>query len=159
MKNKELSQRFYKFALRVVKFVQSLPKNWVALEIGRQLLRSGTSVDANYEEACGAFSKSDFTYKLNISFKEAKESHYWLRLLYDSEIVMNEERNIYSENQKRFETYSEKELKQPELVKNESKTFSRFRLFTYYIFFTSHFLLIKLLWFCNKEVLCQSRLD
>ncbi len=91
MKNKELSQRFYKFALRVVKFVQSLPKNWVALEIGRQLLRSGTSVDANYEEACGAFSKSDFIYKLNISFKEAKESHYWLRLLYDSEIVMNEE--------------------------------------------------------------------
>jgi len=91
VKNEELKKRLYEFALRIVKFVQSLPKNWVALEIGRQLLRSGTSVDANYEEACGAFSKREFIYKLNTSFKEAKESHYWLRLLYDSNIVMNEE--------------------------------------------------------------------
>jgi len=91
VKNEELKKRLYEFALRIVKFVQSLPKNWVALEIGRQLLRSGTSADANYEETCGAFSKREFIYKLNTSFKEAKESHYWLRLLYDSNIVMNEE--------------------------------------------------------------------
>ncbi|MEO0205698.1 MAG: four helix bundle protein [candidate division WOR-3 bacterium] len=89
--NKELRKRLYEFALRIVKFVQSLPKTWVALEIGKQLLRSGTSIDGNYEEACGAFSKSDFIYKLNTAFKEAKESHYWLRLLYDSKIVTNEE--------------------------------------------------------------------
>jgi four helix bundle protein len=81
VKNEELKKRLYEFVLRIVKFVQSLPKNWVALEIGRQLLRSGTSVDANYEETCGAFSKREFIYKLNTSFKEAKESHYWLRLL------------------------------------------------------------------------------
>ncbi|MGB9722022.1 MAG: four helix bundle protein [bacterium] len=89
--NRELRKRLYDFALRIVKFVQLLPKNWVALEIGRQVLRSGTSVDANYEEACGAFSRSDFVYKLNTSFKEAKESNYWLRLLYDSKIVTNGE--------------------------------------------------------------------
>jgi len=89
--NKELRKRIYAFALRIVDFVISLPKNWVALEIGRQLLRSGTSVDANYEEACGAFSKADFTFKLNTSFKEAKESNYWLRLLRDSKIVTGSE--------------------------------------------------------------------
>ena len=89
--NKELRERLYKFALRIVKFVRSLPKHWSALEIGRQLLRSGTSVDANYEEACGAFSRQEFIYNLSISFKEAKESNYWLRLLKDSGIVMHSE--------------------------------------------------------------------
>lgn len=89
--SKELRERLYRFSLRIVKFVSSLPRNWVALEIGRQLLRSGTSIDANYEEACGAFSRADFAYKLNIAFKEAKESHYWLRLLYDSTISMSRE--------------------------------------------------------------------
>lgn len=87
MKNNDLRERLYAFALDIVQFVKSLPRDWAALEIGRQLLHSGTSVDANYEEACGAFSKKEFTYKLSIAFREAKESHYWLRLLHDSEIV------------------------------------------------------------------------
>lgn len=91
--NKELRKRLYAFALRIVKFVKSLPRNWVVLEIGKQLLHSGTSVDANYEEACGAFSKADFTYKLNTAFKEVKESNYWLRLLRDSNIVTDAEIN------------------------------------------------------------------
>jgi len=86
-KNQDLRERLYAFALRIVKFVKTLPRDWVALEIGRQMLNSGTSVAANYEEACGAFSRKEFTYKLSISFREAKESHYWLRLLHDSEIV------------------------------------------------------------------------
>ena len=86
-KNQDLRERLYAFALNIVKFVKTLPRDWVALEIGRQLLHSGTSVDANYEEACGAFSRKEFTYKLSIAFREAKESHYWLRLLYDSKIV------------------------------------------------------------------------
>ena len=87
VKNQDLRDRLYAFALAIVRFVRTLPRNWVALEIGRQLLHSGTSVDANYEEACGAFSKKEFTYKLSIAFREAKESHYWLRLLHDSKIV------------------------------------------------------------------------
>jgi len=85
--NTELRERLYAFALNIVEFVKFLPRNWVTLEIGKQLLHSGTSVDANYEEACGAFSKADFVYKLNVAFKEAKESNYWLRLLKDSHVV------------------------------------------------------------------------
>jgi four helix bundle protein len=92
MKNRnELGKRFYKFALRIVKFAKNLPRTWIALEIGRQLLKSGTSIDANYEEACGAFSKQDFIYKLNIAFKEAKETNYWLRLLNDSMTITTPE--------------------------------------------------------------------
>jgi four helix bundle protein len=55
--------------------------------LGRQVLRSGTSIGANVEEAFGATSKREFTYKLNIAFKEAKETHYWLRLIRDVGLV------------------------------------------------------------------------
>ncbi len=61
MGNEELRDRFYAFALRIVKFVRKLPKEMAALEIGRQLIKSGSSIPANYEEATGAFSKEDFT--------------------------------------------------------------------------------------------------
>ncbi len=87
MGSNELGRRFYNFALSIIEFVRSLPKEMVAYEIGRQLLRSGTSIAANYEEATGAFSKEDFVYKISISFKESKETTLWLKLLYDSEIV------------------------------------------------------------------------
>ncbi len=85
--NEELRKRFYAFALEVVKLVRSLPKELAAQEIGRQLIRAGPSVAANYEEATGGYSKEDFTYKMSVSFKEAKESNFWLRLLRDSGIV------------------------------------------------------------------------
>ncbi len=91
--NDDLRQRLYAFALSVVKLVRSLPKEMASYEIGKQLLRSGTSVSANYEEATGAFSKDDFIYKISISFKEAKETNFWLRLLKDSNILMDEELN------------------------------------------------------------------
>ena len=55
--------------------------------LGRQLLRSGTAIGANVEEAIGAFSKNDFIYKMSIALKEARESNYWLRLVRDSEII------------------------------------------------------------------------
>lgn len=83
----DLSERLYKFALDIVEFVKSLKRDWVASEIGKQLLHSGTSVAANYEEARGAFSKKEFVYKLSIAFREAKEANYWLRLLYDAKIA------------------------------------------------------------------------
>ena len=86
-KNEEMGERFYKFALRIVELVRKLPREMVAREIGRQLLRSGTSIAANYEEATGAFSKEDFIYKISIAFKEAKETTLWLRLMLDSRIV------------------------------------------------------------------------
>ena len=86
-KSKDLKERLYSFALRIVNFVKSLSKNWIAREIGKQLLHSGTSVAANYEEACGAFSKDDFIYKINTALKEARETHYWLRLIRDSNLI------------------------------------------------------------------------
>ena len=73
--------------------VRRLPKEMAAYEVGRQLLRSGTSIAANYEEARGAFSREDFAYKISIAFKEARESNLWLRLLKDSEIAKNDEIN------------------------------------------------------------------
>jgi four helix bundle protein len=89
--NDKLRERFYKFALGIIKFVRKLPKETAALEMGKQLLRSGTSIAANYEEATGAFSKEEFIYKMNLSFKEAKETNLWLRLLKDSCIIMTKD--------------------------------------------------------------------
>jgi len=80
---KRLEDRLYDFALEIVRLVRALPKEMVAQEIGRQLLRAGISVAANYEEAKGAFSKEDFAYKIGISFKEARETNLYLRLIKD----------------------------------------------------------------------------
>lgn len=68
----------------MIKLVRGLPREVAGYEIGKQLIRSGTSIAANYEEATAGFSKEDFIYKLSISFKESKESRLWLRLLNDS---------------------------------------------------------------------------
>jgi len=89
--NDDLRQRFYKFALQIIELVRRLPKEMAAFEIGKQLLKAGTSIAANYEEATGAFSKEDFTYKISVAFKEAKETNLWLRLLIDSGIVDEKE--------------------------------------------------------------------
>jgi four helix bundle protein len=83
----KLDERTYKFALRIVKLVSSLPRTPTGEVLGRQVLRSGTSIGANVEEAFGASSKREFTYRLNIAFKEAKETHYWLRLIRDAGLV------------------------------------------------------------------------
>ena len=91
MEKIDLDQRIYNFALEIVKLVRCLPKEVAAYEIGRQLLRAGTSIAANYEEARGAFSREDFTYKINTAFKEARESNLWLRLLKDSGLYTDKE--------------------------------------------------------------------
>ncbi len=90
MKGIDLSKRLYDFALKIVLLVRGLPKEVAAYEIGRQLLKAGTSIAANHEEARGGFSKDDFIYKINTAFKEAKEANFWLRLLRDSKIVSEE---------------------------------------------------------------------
>ncbi len=86
MNKSELEKRTKEFALRVIKFVASLPKNRVALELGSQLLRSGTSVGANYREANRAESHSDFIHKIGVVEKECGESQYWLELFESSNI-------------------------------------------------------------------------
>ncbi|HAJ57173.1 MAG TPA: four helix bundle protein [Candidatus Omnitrophica bacterium] len=93
-KEKDIVERTYRFALQIVRLVRSLPKEIVGYELGRQLLRSGTSIAANIEEAQGAFSKDDFIYKMQISFKEARETNLWLRLICDSEIIKDDKIKI-----------------------------------------------------------------
>lgn len=88
---KEIVNRTYNFALRIVKFVRSLPKETAGFELGRQLLKAGTSIAANVEEAQGAFSKEDFIYKMQTAFKEARETNFWLRLIRDSHLNISKE--------------------------------------------------------------------
>ena len=72
------------FALRIIRLVEQLPKTAVAQVIGRQLLRCGTSVGANYRAACRARSRADFIAKLSIVEEECDESLYWMELLIES---------------------------------------------------------------------------
>jgi four helix bundle protein len=79
--------RTKRFALEVVRLVESLPRNRIADVLGRQLLRSGTSVGANYRAACRGKSASDVAAKLSIVEEEADESIYWIELLVDGGVV------------------------------------------------------------------------
>lgn len=77
--------------MRVIKFVQKLPKNQASNRIGGQLLDAATSIGANVEEATGGFSKKDFTYKMGVGLKEARESNYWVRLIKASNLAKGDE--------------------------------------------------------------------
>jgi four helix bundle protein len=90
MDNAELAQRSKAFALRILKLVASLPKSREADVLGKQLLRAGTSVGANYREARRGRSKADFVAKTGACAQEADESLYWLELLAESKIVRAE---------------------------------------------------------------------
>ena len=79
-----VQEKSYAFALRVVKMYQHLTKQRKEFVLSKQVLRSGTSIGANVEEAIGGQSSKDFAAKMNIAYKEARETHYWLRLLRDS---------------------------------------------------------------------------
>jgi len=80
-KSKQLSRRFLKYAVKIVDICVQLKRTPLEKHIANQLLRSGTSVGANYEEACGAQSRADFIHKLQIVFKESRESLFWLKLI------------------------------------------------------------------------------
>ena len=87
MTESEFKKRTKDVALRVIKLVDALPPTGPAQIIGKQLLRSGTSVGANYRAACRAKSTADLIHKLSIVEEEADECLYWLELLNDSGIV------------------------------------------------------------------------
>lgn len=82
-----LRQRIYDFVIRVVNLVKELPNTLIGNRIGGQLLDAGTSVGANFEEACAAISHADFTHKIGISKKEAYETNYWLRVIRDTQLL------------------------------------------------------------------------
>ncbi|MGD1155522.1 MAG: four helix bundle protein [Terriglobia bacterium] len=81
---RDLDERLLEYAARLIKLVESLPNTLVGRRVADQLLHSGTSAGANYEEARGAESKDDFVHKLQIALKELRESNYRLRLLVKS---------------------------------------------------------------------------
>jgi four helix bundle protein len=86
----EMKRRTKQFALRVVRLVETLSRGRTADVLGRQLLRSGTSVGANYRAACRAKSTADFISKMGTVEEEADESLYWMELLVEAGIVKAE---------------------------------------------------------------------
>ena len=94
MKAKEdniIAVKSYKFALRCVKLYKYLCEEKHDFVIGKQLLRSGTSIGANVKEAIRSISKVEFRAKMSISLKEASEAEFWIELLRDAEYITNEE--------------------------------------------------------------------
>jgi four helix bundle protein len=87
-----IRDKSYDFALRIIKLCSWL-RDKQHYELSNQLLRSGTSIGANVEEALAGHSRRDFLHKMTIASKEARETHYWLRLLRDSEIL-NESQSL-----------------------------------------------------------------
>lgn len=87
MNQQEFKNRTKQLAIRTIKVVESLPQTTTAQVIGKQVLRSSTSVGANYRAACRAKSTPDMLYKLAIVEEEADETSYWLELLVEAQIV------------------------------------------------------------------------
>ena len=81
MKENIIQQKSFAFAIRVVNAYKYLTEQKKEFVLSKQLLRSGTSIGANVEEATGGQSKKDFIAKISISYKEARETKYWLKLL------------------------------------------------------------------------------
>jgi four helix bundle protein len=85
---RDIEKRTFDFGLRIIKLCRFLEgRSWVNSTLGKQLLRCGTSIGSNVEEAQAAKSRADFISKNNISLKEARETHYRLRLLAAAEVV------------------------------------------------------------------------
>lgn len=93
MKENILRDKSYQFALRIVKLYKYLADEKKEYVLSKQILRSGTSIGANVEEANQGQSTADFIHKLSIALKEAFETNYWLRLLRDSEILSENQVN------------------------------------------------------------------
>lgn len=87
MTRDEMKSRTKAYANRIVKLCSALPNNWVAQTLGKQLLRSGTSVGANYRAVCRAKSRPDFINKLRVVEEECDESLFWMELLLDNNLV------------------------------------------------------------------------
>ena len=102
MKEKErniIQEKSYNFALKIIHLIKEI-KGFNDIILSKQILRSGTSIGANIEEAIGAYSKKEFLSKIFIAYKEARETHYWIRLLIDSGYVSKESgQNLLKDNE------------------------------------------------------------
>ncbi len=90
MKENVLQTKSFDFAVKIVKLCLEIQKKDKEYILTKQLLRSGTSVGANVEESIGGRSNKDLYHRLVISYKEARESHYWIRLLFEAELINKE---------------------------------------------------------------------
>jgi len=90
-----VQDKSYQFAIQVVNLYKLLTGDRKEYVLSKQLLRSGTSIGANVEEGLGGQSERDFFAKLNIAYKEARETHYWLRLLKDTGYLTAQEAEKY----------------------------------------------------------------
>ena len=86
-------EKSYAFSLSIMKVYRHLREEKKEFVLSKQVVRSGTSIGANVEEAIGGQSTKDFISKMSIAYKEARETHYWLRLLRDSGILTPEQIN------------------------------------------------------------------
>lgn len=93
-----IREKSYAFALRIVKAYKYLAEEKKEYVLSKQLLRCGTSVGANVEEAIGGQTPKDFLSKSNVSYQEARETMYWLRLLKDSDILNEKESDSLMKN-------------------------------------------------------------
>ncbi|MCL5794964.1 MAG: four helix bundle protein [Patescibacteria group bacterium] len=90
MRNKiDITHRTREFAIVIVNLSKKLPKNPAGFAIGSQIIRSGTSIGANVEEAQDAISKKEFIHSMNIALKEARETYYWLIIIKESKLIGN----------------------------------------------------------------------
>ena len=93
MQRSIIEDKSFDFAIRIVKLYQYLCDEKKEYVLSKQLLRSGTSIGANVSEAIRGQSKADFLAKMCIALKEANESHYWIRLLYKTDFISEQEFN------------------------------------------------------------------
>jgi four helix bundle protein len=100
METQLLIARSKKFALRIIKLVDAMPKTVAGYAIGRQIIRSGTSVAANYRASQHARSKAEFISKISIVIEEADETMFWLDLIIDSGLMQkNKIESLFKESQ------------------------------------------------------------
>lgn len=86
-KGDDISERLIDYAVRIIHVSRALPRDDVGKHISGQVMRAGTGAGANYEEARGAESRADFVHKVGVSWKEAKESMYWLKVIQRAKLV------------------------------------------------------------------------
>ena len=93
-----IQKKSFAFAVRIVKLYQHISQKEKEYVLSKQLLRSGTSIGANVEESIGGSSKKDFKAKLKISYKEARETMYWLKILNETNYISETEFKSISED-------------------------------------------------------------
>ena len=89
----DIKERTFRFAVEIVHFVSGLPRDTAGYALGRQLIRSGTSIGANVEEAAGARTKKEFINSMNVAKREARETLFWLRVLKEAALVSGQKVN------------------------------------------------------------------